>query len=409
MGPPQALDASQARRTVLAAQGLAHPRPAGRVDRRHLRKLLDRLRLVQLDSVNVLARAHYVPAFSRLGIHDATLLDRLAYDGRELFEYWGHVASLVVVDHEPDLRWRMAQDHQWKRPGQIAARRPDLVDALEAEVLAGGPLSARDFRDRLGDAPNGSPWWGWDDTKLALEYLFWTGRVGALRRGNFERVYCHPDLAVPPEIRARPTPDEETAKRRLLLTAARAHGIGTARDLADYWRLKVPESARLLRAMAADGELEVVDVQGWPGPVYRHPAAPLPRRVDARALVSPFDVAMWERDRVERVHGFEYRIEIYVPEPARRYGYYVLPFLLGDTFVARVDLKADRPSATLLVRSAHAEPDLAARGTDTATVAAALTEELRLLARWLRLERVVVEDRGDLAPPLRAEVGRVGV
>lgn len=401
MPRPSSLSADQARRTALAAQGLADPRPRGRIDRRHLRRVVHRLGLVQLDSVNVLVRAHHLPFFSRLGPHDPDALHRLAHEHHEVFEYWGHEASLIDVELEPLLRWRMADGHRWKGPASVGRRRPDLVAEIERLVLAAGPLSAAEIDAHLGTAAaRTGPWWGWGDTKQALEHLFWHGRVGAVRRGGFERAYCDPARTVPAEIRARTTPDRETALRGLLAVAARGHGVGTARDLADYWRLPVREARTLLAAMAADGELEAVTVEGWPEVAYRHPRAVLPRRVDACTLVSPFDTAMWERSRVERLHRFRYAIEIYVPRSKRVHGYYVLPFLLGDTYVARVDLKADRRGRRLLVQAAHAEPDLAARGTDRDEVAERLTGELRALAQWLDLDDVVVVDRGDLAPAL---------
>ena len=396
MPRPQSLSAAQARRIALRATGLDAPRPAGRVDRRHLRRVVDRLGLVQLDSVNVLVRTQYLPFFSRLGPYDPALLDTMAYRDSELFEYWGHVASLVAADHHPLLRWRMDEGHAWRGPTAAAARRPELVEALEAEVLANGPLSASD----LDGGGRKGPWWGWGDTKRVLEHLFWEGRIGASRRGNFERVYCHPADCLPADVLAAPSPGEVDAKRRLLLLAARAHGVGTARDLADYWRQPIVESRRLLAELVSDGELQAVDVEGWSEPAYLHPEATLPRSVDACALVSPFDQAMWERSRVERLHDFRYTIEIYVPAPKRRYGYYVLPFLLGDTYVARVDLKADRRGRQLLVRSAHAEEDLDRRGTDPGVVAERLAGELRAMAGWLGLDDVTVEARGDLAPIL---------
>ncbi len=402
MPRPQSLSAAQARRISLRACGLDTPRPTGRIDRRHLRRVVGQLGLVQLDSVNVCVRTQYLPFFSRLGPYDRDLLDRLAYRDNELFEYWGHVASLVDVAHHPFLRWRMAADHHWGSLARVADEHPDLVAALEAEVLANGPLSAGELDDterRKG------PWWGWGDTKRALEYLFWSGRIGALRRGNFERVYCHPADAVPPAVLDAPTPDDETAKRALLVQAAAAHGVGTARDLADYWRQPITEVRTLLTDLVADGALEPIEVEGWREPAYLHPGATLPRSVDACALVSPFDQAMWERDRVARLHDFDYRIEIYVPKPQRRHGYYVLPFLLGDTYVARVDLKADRSGSRLLVQSAHAEPDLHARGTDPVEVADRLRTELRLMATWLGLDDVHVARRGDLAPALLAAGG----
>jgi uncharacterized protein len=400
---PTSLSAAQARRTVLAAQGLATPRPTGRVDRRHMRSVVRRLGLVQIDSVNVLARAHHLPFFSRLGPHDATLLDRLAYRDHELFEYWGHEASLIDVELEPLLRWRMADGHRWSGPAGVGQRRPDLLEQLEALVHEHGPVSAAEVDAMLGtERDRTGPWWGWGDTKKALENLFWHGRVGAVRHGGFERAYCHPAVTVPGHVRARPTPDPDDALRRLVLVAARAHGVATPKDLADYWRLPIRAVRALVPGLVADGELEPVAVEGWSEPALRHPDAALPRRVDACALVSPFDVAMWHRNRVERVHRFRYAIEIYVPEAKRVHGYYVLPFLLGDTYVGRVDLKADRAGRRLLVQSAWAEPDLADRGTDDAEVAERLHGELRLLADWLDLDDVVVVDRGDLAPALAA-------
>ena len=403
MPRPQSLTAAQARRTVLAAQGLADARPVGRVDRRHLRRVVRRLGLVQMDSVNVLVRAQHLPFFSRLGDHDRAVLHRMAYVDHELFEYWGHEASLIDVELEPLLRWRMAEGHRWSGLAAVGHRLPDLVHRLEQLVHDHGPLSAAEVDARLGTADERTgPWWGWGDTKKVLEHLFWHGRVGALRRGSFERVYCHPERTVPAEIRARPTPDREAALRGLLLVAARAHGLSLPRDLADYWRLPIREVRALVSAMVADAQLELVEVEGWSEPAIRHPDATLPRRVDACALVSPFDTAMWERNRVERIHGFRYAIEIYVPQPKRVHGYYVLPFLLGDTYVARVDLKADRAGRRLLVQAAHAEPDLDRRGTDDIEVAERLLGELRHLAGWLDLDDVVIVDRGDLAPALAA-------
>jgi uncharacterized protein len=365
--------------------------------------VVGRLGLVQIDSVNVLTRAHHMPFFSRLGPHDPRLLDRLAYEDHELFEYWGHEASLIDVGLEPLLRWRMAEGHRWNGPATVGRNRPDLIAQLGEVVHELGPVSAAEVDQVLGaERERTGPWWGWSDTKKALEHLFWQGRVGAVRRAGFERAYCHPARTVPDRIRERPTPSREEALRGLLLVAARAHGVGTPKDLADYWRLPIGEVRALLPAMVADGQLEAVTVEGWRETALRHPEATLPRRVEACALVSPFDVAMWHRDRIERIHRFRYAIEIYVPEDKRVHGYYVLPFLLGDTYVARVDLKADRAGRRLLVQSAWAEPDLAERGTDEVEVAERLHGELRLLVDWLDLDDVVVAHRGDLAPVLLA-------
>jgi hypothetical protein len=399
MPRPQSLSASHARRIALRANGFGAPRPDGRIDRRHLRRVIGRLGLVQLDSVNVLVRTQYLPFFSRLGPYDRNLLDRMAYRDNELFEYWGHVASLVDVAHQPLLRWRMAADHDWSSLSRVAHEHPQLVADLEAEINRNGPLSAGELDE---SERRKGPWWGWGETKRALEYLFWSGRVGALRRGNFERVYCNPADSIPAAVLDTPTPTAKEAKRELLLLAARAHGIGTARDLADYWRQPILQVRRQLRELVAEGSLEEVAVEGWREPAYLHPDATIPRTMDLCALVSPFDQVMWERDRVERLHHFNYRIEIYVPKAKRIFGYYVLPFLLGDTYVGRVDLKADRAGSRLLVQSAHAEHDLAARGTNELEVAECLAGELRLLATWLGLDDVHVTGRGDLGPALVA-------
>jgi uncharacterized protein len=387
------LSADQARRITLAAQGFAERRPTGRVDRRHLRKVFDRLGLVQIDSVNVLVRSHYLPLFSRLGPYDRALLDRFAYEDHEVFEYWGHEASLIHSELQPLLRWRMDSDHRWPTMRLWAAEQHDLIEAMHDAVMSDGPASAGDLdRERTK-----GPWWGWGDTKRSLEHLFYRGRVGAIRRNTFERAYIDPALVVPAAVLERPTPPTRDAMVGLLERSARGHGLGTASDLADYFRLPIKEARPLLEELADEGLLQRVTVDGWKQPAFLHPDAVLPRRVDACALVSPFDSVMWERGRVERIFGFNYRIEIYVPKPKRVFGYYVLPFLLGDRYVARVDLKADRADSRLLVQAAHAE-----EGVNDLEVAEALAGELRLMADWLGLDDIVVADRGDLAPALRS-------
>ena len=379
---------------ALAAQGFADPRPTGKVTRRHFRKLFERLGAVQIDSVNVLVRTQYLPFFSRLGPYDRAALDRFVYEDRGAFEYWGHMASLVHSELHPLLRWRMNGDHQWGEIRRWAVEGREHIDAVHAEVLASGPLTARDLER---DDGRKGPWWGWGDTKRSLEALFYTGRVGAVRRGNFERAYCDPTAVVPADVFARPTPDARDAMITLLEHSARGHGIGTAVDLADYFRLPIKSVRPLLEEMANGGLLDRVQVEGWKHPAYRHPDARLPRHIDACAVVSPFDSIMWERSRVERLFGFKYQIEIYLPPPKRTFGYYVLPFLLGDRYVARVDLKAERKQSQLLVQAAWAEPDV-----DKKEVAARLDGELRSMADWLELETVVVKQRGDLARELRS-------
>ncbi|MDX6685247.1 MAG: uncharacterized protein QOF86_1375 [Baekduia sp.] len=396
----ETLSAAEARRVALAAQGFAEP-PLGRaVDARALRsRVIDRVGLLQIDSVNVLQRAHYLPAFSRLGAYDVTLLDKLShYAPRRLFEYWGHEASLIPVELQPHLRWRMrrARDDAWGGMRRIARDRPDLVAAVLEDITARGPLTAAQLAHH--DDPRGpkGPWWDWSDVKRALEFLFWSGSVTAARRRRFERLYDIPERVLPAAVVAAPTPSDDEAQRTLLRVAARAMGVATEPDLRDYFRLPTAESKARVAELVEAGDLLPVAVEGWTAPAYLAPGTRVPRRVDARALVGPFDSLIWERPRVERVFGFRYRIEIYVPKAKRVHGYYVLPLVLGDRIVARVDLKSDRGAGALLVQAAHAEP-----GPPPET-AEALAAELRRLAAWLGLDDVVVAGSGDLAPSVAA-------
>ncbi len=348
---------AEARRIALAAQGFADPRPSGRIDRRHLRKVMQRMGVVQIDSVNVLVRSQELPLFARLGPHPRTLLPDAAEDG-ELFEYWVHEASHVPSEHHHLHRWRMAAEHQWKGMRAFEDRRPGFLDEVEQLVRDTGPVAAGDLRQRNG--PKGT-WWDWDDGKIALEHLFHHGRVSARRRrSDFARLYDVPERMLPAEVLARPTPPEREARKELLMLAAAHHGLATLSDLADYHRQKPTVVRALAAELVEEGRLVPVEVEGWANstlqPTFLHPDARRPRRVEARALLSPFDPVVWHRDRTQRLFDFHYRIEIYVPAPKRQYGYYVLPFLLGDRLVARVDLKADRARGTLLVRSAWPEP-----------------------------------------------------
>jgi uncharacterized protein YcaQ len=386
------LSLAQARRIALAAQGFTDPRPTGRVDRRHLRRVLDRMGLIQIDSVNVLARSQELPLFARLGPHPRSLIGDATAAG-ELFEYWVHEACHVPVEHHHLYRWRMQSDHRWGDVRRLAERRPGFVDEVYRRVDAVGPIAASELEQRVG--PKGS-WWDWDDGKVALEHLFWSGRIAAVRRPtDFARLYDIAERVIPADVLARPTPSEHEARKELLVLAARHHGVGTADDLADYHRQKPHVCRPLLLELVEEGRLLHAQVEGWGKPTYLHPDAAVPKRVAARALLSPFDPLVWHRDRVERLFGFRYRIEIYVPQPKRRYGYYVLPFLLGDRLVARTDLKADRQRRVLMVQGAFAEP-----GAPVDEVADALAAELHLMAGWLGLERVEVGSRGDLVSPL---------
>jgi uncharacterized protein YcaQ len=392
----ETLSIGRARRLALGAQGLAAPRPRGRIDRRHVRGVFARTGLLQVDSVNVLVRAQEMPLFTRLGPHPRTLLPRMVADA-ELFEFWGHEASLIPIEYQPLLRWRMANpDKMWRSLQELRARKPGFIEAIYDEVAANGPLTVGAF-----DSPRrNGPWWGWHDAKRALEVLFATGRITATRGANFERVYDLPERVFPPEVLASPTPDDTEARRELLRISARALGVATVGELCDYWRLNVPRARPLVAELVDEGELIAVRVDGWRDVVYVPADARMPRRAVEGRLVSPFDPVMWERKRVQRLFDFDYRIEIYVPAPKRTYGYYVLPFLYGDRFVARVDLRADRKRAALEVRGAWAEPGMI----DDLDALPALATELRTLAGWLELDTVAVDERGDLASALRYAV-----
>ncbi|HEX9775455.1 MAG TPA: crosslink repair DNA glycosylase YcaQ family protein [Actinomycetota bacterium] len=388
--------AREARLVALAAQGLGRPRPRGRIDRRHVRGVLDRLHLLQIDSVNVLARAHYLPLFSRLGAYPMELLDTMTYHDRELFEYWGHEASLLPMRMLPLLRWRMEKDphpyfERWVRQNE------GLVEEVLDHVRAHGPMRISQLRDP-GDS-RGS-WWGWSRGKTAMEYLFLRGRVTTAFRRGFERVYDLPERVFPAAALAQPAPSADDARRALLLLAADALGIGTAADLADYFRIHGATARRHVTELVEAGELTPVRVEGWAQPAYVRPGVRVPRAVRGRALLVPFDPMVFERKRTERLFGFHYRIEIYVPKPKRVYGYYVLPFLLGDELVARIDLKADRKAGALLVQGAFVED-----GGTLSAIASELAVELREMADWLGLDRIKVGRRGALARPLARELG----
>lgn len=370
-----------ARRIALAAQGFGVKRPE-LPTAAHLRRTIERLNLHQIDSVNVLARAHYLPAFSRLGGYDRGDLDRLAWGPkrqRKLFEYWAHEASLLPFGTQPLLRWRMAKADRgetgWGRMRLYATERRAEPMALLDRIRADGPLAASDFESHKGQ----SGWWEWSDTKRALEWLFWAGHITtATRRGSFERVYDLTERVIPAAVLARPTPSDAEAHRGLIERAAAAHGIATEGELRDYFRQSPAEARPAIEALAEEGILIPVSVPGW-RQAWLHRDARQPRRVDAQALLAPFDPLIWERDRAERLFGFRYRIEIYVPEEKRQYGYYVLPFLLGDRLVARVDLKADRQARRLIVQSTHLEPGAPGHTQE------ALRAELDRMAQWLGL------------------------
>jgi uncharacterized protein YcaQ len=400
-----------ARRTALAAQGFAAPPPAGPVTRRHLVRAIDRLNLLQLDSVNVAVRAHYMPLFSRLGPYDRDLVDDAAWAHsarrpRLLVEYWAHEASLLPVADWPLLQTAARSRGWWRHYGTLADQQPTLVEDILAAVKELGPIGAGDLEKALGAGaasprPPGATWWERSDVKRICEYLFGLGRLTTGTRRHFQRLYDLPERVLPPEVLAVPPIDADEAARALILRSASALGVATEPDLRDYYRLNPARSQAAVADLVDAGALLPVQVRGWRHPAYRAIDAKVPRRITGRALLCPFDPLIWERDRTERLFGFRYRIEIYVPEPKRQYGYYVFPFLLDGHLVARVDLKSDRAAGVLRVPGAFAEP-----GVPVARVAAELAAELRTMAEWLGLDGVVVGERGDLAGELAGAVGQ---
>ncbi|MEN9646080.1 MAG: hypothetical protein RL238_2749 [Actinomycetota bacterium] len=353
--------------------------------------------LIQIDSVNVLVRSQELPLFARLGPHPRSLIHDATLAG-DLFEYWVHEASHVPTRHHHLHRWQMERDHKWSKYWDLAKRRPGYIDEVRRRIELDGPVAAGDLSERVGKK---GTWWDWDDAKVALEHLFWKGEVTAVRRpSDFARIYDLTERVLPADVLATPPMPEREARKELLLLAARHHGVGTMTDLTDYHRQKNEPCKPLLAELVEEGRLLPVQVDGWAKPAYLHADATLPRKVQACALLSPFDPVCWHRDRNERLFGFHYRIEIYTPAPKRVYGYYVLPVLWGDSLVGRLDMKADRQEGVLRVKGAFAEP-----GVPTDEVAHDLAVELETMAEWLGLHTVDVAPRGDLAPALRRCLG----
>ncbi len=369
-------------------------------------RTLRRIKLLQLDSVNVAVRAHYMPLFSRLGPYPNELVDTAAWSHssrkpRLLVEYWAHEASLLPVADWPLLRWRMRYYESLRgRYWKVAHAQPGLIADVLSVVKELGPISAGGIEKALGaESSAKGGWWNRSATKVACEFLFAVGELTTGTRQGFERHYDLPERVLPPEVLAAPEIPKEDAIRELMARAAESLGVGTEIDLRDYYRIKPAAAKQAIAELVEDGRLEPVQVRGWKQLAYTHPEARVPRKVTGRALLCPFDPLIWERARTERMFDFFYRIEIYVPAPKRVYGYYVFPFLLDGELVGRVDLKADRAAGVLRAQGAFAEPDV-----PHARVAHELAGELRSMARWLGLDDVVVGERGDLAPALRAEV-----
>jgi uncharacterized protein YcaQ len=395
----QTISPAVARRVALAAQGFGRPRPS-KVGTRQLNALIDRINLLQIDSVNVFERSHYLPVFARLGAYDKGLLDRLTFaSGAPHTEYWAHEAAFVRRADWSLFRWRMKayRERYGSAPDSWFQTNRSTVDWLRAELAANGPLAAgeieHDANTRRG------PWWGWSDVKRALEFMFYFGEVAIAGRTRFQRRYALAEDVLPASVLDADI-SEQDAVRELILRSARAHGIGTLGDLADYYRIKKAPALAAIGELQDSAELIPVTVSGWerrgkPTKVWLHKDARIPRRIEAAAVLSPFDPVVWERERALRMFDFHYRIEIYTPRPKRIYGYYVLPILLDDRIVGRVDLKSDRQAGVLRVQAAWTEDGA------PSDAAERLVGVLREAAAWQGLGDVVVGDRGDLAPALR--------
>jgi uncharacterized protein YcaQ len=402
-GVPTSLTAAQARRIAVAAQGFTEPKPRGAVTRAHLKRLISRIQVLQLDSVSVSVRAHYSPVFSRLGPYDRDVLDRAAWSHtarspRLLVEYWAHEAALMAVDDWPLLRWRMREYTHGRWGTHIVKKNPRLADDIVAAVAELGPSTAGQIEAHIGAEQRGrkGPWWDRSDTKWVTEALWSSGVLTTATRIGFARHYDLTERVLPPEVLAREVDDDE-AVRELTLRAASALGVGTEADIRDYFRLGAKQVKPAIAKLVADGELEQLEVDGWRAPAYLRAGQVVPRRDAGTALLCPFDPLIFFRPRVERLFDFHYRIEIYVPAPKRQYGYYVWPFMLDGRLVGRVDLKAERARDALNVVGAFAEP-----GERPSQVAAALAGELRSMASWLGLADVTIGRKGDLVAPLRS-------
>ncbi|SPM43470.1 Uncharacterized conserved protein YcaQ, contains winged helix DNA-binding domain, partial [Mycobacterium numidiamassiliense] len=400
------LTVAQARRIAVAAQGFNEPRPAGPITRAHLRRLISRIQVLQLDSVSVAVRAHYAPVFSRLGPYDRDVLDRAAWGPRSarlLAEYWAHEAALMAVEDWPLLRWRMREYRHGRWGKHIVKANPRLVEDVVTAVGELGPSTAGQIEAHLAAEPRRKKgtWWTRSDTKWVAEALFASGVLTTATRVGFARHYDLAERVLPASVLAREVDDDE-AVRELTLRAATALGVGTEADLRDYFRLSAQQVKPAVAELVAAGEIEPVTVDGWSAPAYLRAGRTVPRRDVGTALLCPFDPLIFFRPRVQRLFNFVYRIEIYTPAPKRQYGYYVWPLLMDGQLVGRVDLKADRAADTLRVVGAFAEPDA-----PRARTAAALAGELESMAAWLGLGGFSVSQGGDLAADLRAAAKRV--
>jgi len=384
-----ALSIADAQALALAAQGFDTPRPASKATQRHVNSLISHLGVIQIDSVNVLVRSQELPLFSRLGNHDRNAIPK-ATESQKIFEYWGHEAAHLPVEIHPLFRWKMEAARLGKaRHWGLTSFYDDnkaFVKRMLKHVETNGPTTARELSTRTEKrGADKKSWWDWDESKTALEYLFLTGQLMSRGRGtDFARIYDMPERVLPQRVFDAPTPTEHSARKQLLVRSAIAQGVATATDLADYYRQKPAAVKPLIAELLEDGELRAVAVDGWTEKAFVHRSAKLPKQLHATALLSPFDSLVWCRPRNERLFDFHYRIEIYTPKEKRKFGYYVLPFMMNGQMVGRVDLKADRANSKLLVHSVHAE-----KGVKRSNISDALNTELRTMALWLELDKVV--------------------
>ena len=379
------LSIADARALALAAQGFDTPRPTNKATQRHVNSLISRLGVIQIDSVNVLVRSQELPLFSRLGNHDRNAIPK-ATESQKIFEYWGHEAAHLPVEIHPLFRWKMEAARLGKaRHWGLTSFYDDnkaFVKRMLKHVETNGPTTARELSTRtVKRGAEKKTWWDWDESKTALEYLFLTGQLMSRGRGtDFARIYDTPERVLPQQVLDAPTPNEHDARKQLLVRSAIAQGVATAADLADYYRQKPAAVKPLIVELLEVGELREVAVDGWGEKAFVHCSAKLPKQLHATALLSPFDSLVWCRPRNERLFDFRYRIEIYTPKEKRKFGYYVLPFMMNGEMVGRVDLKADRANSKLLVHSVHTE-----KGVKRAMINDALNTELHAMAAWLQL------------------------
>ena len=397
------MSADVARRMTLGAQGFSDSRPSGKVTKRHMQRVMGRLGVIQLDSIPVVIRTQYLPFHSRLGPYDPALFDRVAYKDDAWFEAWSHEASLLPVAAEPNFRWmreRAAEGATWKGLYEVSQREPGYVQSVLDEVRERGAVTGGTLSDPRPVTGDGSGWWHRSLGVLALDWLFRIGEIGIRRQGNFEKVFSPLDTIVPQDVLAAKTPAPDDAIKALIVSSVKSLGVGTAEDIADYFRLPIRDIRRLLPDVVEDGRINPISVGGWDRPAFVDPGAKTPRKIEGATVLSPFEPIVWRRDRAERIWGFDYRIEIYVPEAKRRWGYYVLPVLVDGHLVARLDVKTDRQDAVLRIKQAHAEA-----GQVAGEVAERVAPAVRDLAQLVGVDEIDVEGKGDLAAVLANALG----